>query len=169
MVLIMSQTVANSIQNLRTKIENIRFGMMTTLNADKSLSSRPMTQQAIDDAGVIWFFTSDDSQLAQDITRHPKINVSFANPSSNTYVTTSGEASLLKNREKIAQLWNPMVAAWFPLGVNDPQLSLIKFTIHAAEYWDSDSNKMMHLFAMAKAAITGEPPKERAEHEKIQF
>jgi general stress protein 26 len=156
-------------QNLRAKIEDIRFGMMTTLNDDQSLSSRPMTQQAIDDNGTLWFFTSDDSQLARDITHHPKINVSFAKPSDNTYVTTSGEASLIKNREKATQLWNPMVSLWFPLGVDDPHLALIKFTIHEAEYWDSDSNKMLHLFAMAKAAITGEPPKDAAEHQKIQF
>lgn len=169
MVFNMTQTTTNSIQHLRAKIEDIRFGMMTTLKNDNSLSSRPMTQQSLDDNGTLWFFTSDDSQVAGDITRHAKINVSFANPSSNTYVTTSGDASLIKDREKAMQLWNPMVAMWFSLGVDDPHLSLIKFTIHEAEYWDSDTNKMMHLFAMAKAAITGEPPKVTAEHQKINF
>lgn len=159
----------NSIQNLRSKIKSIRFGMLTTLNGDQSLSSRPMTQQQLDDNGVLWFFLSDTSLLASDLRQHPNINVTFAEPSDSIYVSISGNAELVKNREKAEELWSPAVAAWFPEGINDPHLSLIKFTIHAAEYWDSHSNKMLQLFAIAKAAISGEPPKDIGEHEKLNF
>jgi len=165
----MSEFINESIKNLRSKIKSIRFGMLTTLNDDETLSSRPMTQQELDDNGILWFFISDTSQLALDINRQQKINVTFAEPADSVYVSTSGNAEVIKFKEKAAELWNPAVAAWFPEGFDDPHLSLIKFTIHTAEYWDSHSNKMLQLFAIAKAAISGKPPTDIGEHEKLDL
>ncbi|RYY03015.1 MAG: general stress protein [Gammaproteobacteria bacterium] len=165
----MSEFINESIKNLRSKIKSIRFGMLTTLNDDETLSSRPMTQQELDDNGILWFFISDTSQLALDINRHQKINVTFAEPADSVYLSTSGNAEVIKFKEKAAELWNPAVAAWFPEGLDDPHLSLIKFTIHTAEYWDSHSNKMLQLFAIAKAAISGKPPTDIGEHEKLDL
>ena len=96
-------------------------------------------------------------------------SISFSNPSDNVYVSMSGSAVLLKDPKKAQQLWNPLVEAWFPLGPHDPYLSLIKFSAYSAEYWDSDTNKMLHLFAMAKAAITGNHSKPKGEHVKLRF
>jgi len=165
----MSHVTEGAIKDLRSKISSIRFGMLTTINDDQSLSSRPMTQQALEDNGILWFFISDTSQLAVDITQHSKINVTFANPSDSVYVSVSGNAEVIKFKEKAAELWNPGVAAWFPEGLDDPHLSLIKLSIYNAEYWDSHTNKMMQIFAIAKAAIVGEKPKDIGQHEKIDF
>lgn len=165
----MSDLICSSIKNLREKISSIRFAMLTTQNEDQSLSSRPMTQQQLDDNGILWFFVSDESQLVGDITRQPKINVTFAEPADSIYVSITGNAEVIKYREKAHELWNPAVAAWFPNGADDPHLSLIKFTIHTAEYWDSHSNKMLQLFAIAKAALSGHPPTDIGKHEKIDL
>lgn len=164
-----SPVTESAIKDLRAKISSIRFGMLTTLNDDQSLSSRPMTQQALESSGILWFFISDTSQLATDIHRHPKINVTFAKPSDSVYVAISGHAEVIKFKEKAAELWNPAVAAWFPEGLDDPHLSLIKLSIYNAEYWDSRTNKMMQIFASAKAAIIGEPPTDLSQHQKIEF
>lgn len=165
----MSQVTEVAIKDLRAKISSIRFGMFTTLNDDQSLSSRPMTQQALEDSGILWFFISDASQLAADINRHPKINVTFSNPSDSIYVAVSGHAEVIKFKEKAAELWSPAVAAWFPEGLDDPHLSLIKLSIYNAEYWDSHTNKMLKIFSIAKAVIVGEPPTGIGEHQKIEF
>jgi general stress protein 26 len=165
----MSEFIDGSIKNLRSKIQSIRFGMLTTLNDDQSLSSRPMTQQQLDDNGILWFFISDTSQLAKDVNRHSKINVTFAEPSDSVYVSASGHAEVVKYNEKAAELWNPAVATWFPEGLDDPHLSLIKFTIRTAEYWDSHSNKMLQLFEIAKAVIGKKVPTDIGEHEKLDL
>lgn len=165
----MSELIHGSIKNLCSKIESIKFCMLTTANDDLSLSSRPMTQQALDDDATLWFFTSNDSELVQNLMLHPKVNISFAEPSNNVYVSITGDAGMVKDRGKLEQLWNPMVSAWYPLGVDDPRVVLVKVKIHSAEYWDSHTDKMMHIFSIAKAVITGERPKDVGEHEKLQF
>jgi general stress protein 26 len=128
-----------------------------------------MTQQALEDDATLWFFTSNDSELVQNLLLHPKVNISFAEPSNNVYVSITGEAGLVHDREKKEELWNPMVSAWYPLGADDPRVVLLRVKIQCAEYWDSHSDKMMSIFSMAKAVITGERPKDVGEHEKLQF
>ncbi|HSC66925.1 MAG TPA: pyridoxamine 5'-phosphate oxidase family protein [Cellvibrio sp.] len=165
----MFELIETPISKLREKIDPIQFCMMTTRSADHNLLSRPMTHQAIDEDGTLWFFTSDDSQVAEDLYRDSAANISFSNPSDNLYVSLSGDAVLIKDAQKAKQLWNPMVKAWFPTGPQDPRLTLIKFSTYSAEYWDSDTNKMLHLFAMAKEVITGHHPKPKSEHVKLHF
>jgi len=165
----MSHVTEDTLKDLRSKISSIRFGMLTTINDDQSLSSRPMTRHALEDSGIMWFFVSDTSQLARDINSYPKVNVTFANPSLSIYVAISGQAEVIKFAEKAAELWNPAVAVWFPEGLDDPHLSLIKLSIYNAEYWDSPTNKMKQIFAIAKSAIIGVPPVVVSEHEKIEF
>jgi len=153
---------------LREQIEDIKFGMFTTVNPDNTLSSRPMTSQQIDDQGLMWFFTSDQNAFANSLAAEPSVNVTFSDPDDSLYVSVSGRAMLIKNRDKAEELWNPMVGAWFPGGLDDPHLALINVDIQSAEYWDSKSSKMMQLFAMAKGIFTGQRPTDVGDHVTIK-
>ena len=79
-----------------------------------------------------------------------------------------GSAKIVTDRKKIDELWNPFVKVWFPEGKDDPELVLIKIAPHSAEYWDSSSSKMVVLFNMAKALVTGEEYNE-GEYGKIKL
>lgn len=162
----MSSTVAST-ADLFQKIQHIRVGMLTTHGEGNTLLSRPMTSQNVDKEGLLWFFTSDQATVAENIQRQADVNVSFTAPGDSLYVSVSGQAEVIKDRSVIRDMWNPMVGAWFPGGPDDPHVALLKVTVSGAEYWDSDKSKMMQLFAMAKAAVTGEPPTSIGEHKKI--
>ncbi len=54
------------------------------------------------------------------------------------------------------QLWSPFVKAWFPEGLDDPRLALLKVTADSAEYWNAPSSRVVRLVGLAKALITGE-------------
>lgn len=154
---------------LRNKVEDVKFGMFTTTNPDLSLSSRPMTSQQIDTQGQLWFFTSDESAFTKNLAAQPLVNVTFSDPDDSLYVSISGRAILIKNREKAEELWNPMVGTWFPGGLDDPHLSLINVDMYSAEYWDVTSSKMTQLFAMAKGVFTGKRPTDLGEHVKMEL
>ena len=66
-------------------------------------------------------------------------------------------------------LWNPMLKPWFPDGLETPDIALLKITADHAEYWDTSSNTMLHLYGMAKAALTGESARGDAEHEELDI
>lgn len=163
----MNNEYTQHLATLRAKIEDVKFGMFTTINPDNTLSSRPMTSQQVDDQGQMWFFTSDENAFATSLAAEPSVNVTFSDPDNSLYVSVSGRAILIRNRDKAEELWNPMVGAWFPGGLDDPHLVLINVDIQSAEYWDSKSSKMMQLFAMAKGIFTGQRPTDVGDHVTI--
>ncbi|HYG31765.1 MAG TPA: pyridoxamine 5'-phosphate oxidase family protein [Methylophilaceae bacterium] len=140
------------------KIERAHIGMFTTRDEYGHLISHPMTNQQIDQEGVLWFFASDQSHIAHNISLNPEVNVSFVRHDENLYVSVSGQAEEVKDRALIRKMWSPLIGAWFPEGEDDPHICLIKVVVHAAEYWDAEANKMLQLFKLAKALVVGNAP-----------
>ena len=157
----------DQINTIAAKIKDVRFGMFTTLDRDNVLTSRPLTTQQIDNEGNMWFFTSDEAAFTQDLAQHPEVNVSFSNPDEQLYLSVTGQAYLLKDRAKARELWSPLVRAWFPGGLDDPHLAMIRVKIQSAEYWDASASKMKQLVQLAKNALTGRAPVEMGKHTTI--
>ena len=157
-------------QKLKTLIKDIQFAMLTTRHADETLHSRPMAGVQFEDNGTIWFFTGKHSGKVHEIQEDQQVNLAYSEPSKSEYVSVSGRASLVEDKAKAAELWNPMYRAWFPKGLEDPELALLKVEIDTAEYWDSHSSKLVHLVGFAKAILTGQPYKAGPqEHNRVEM
>ncbi len=164
-----AQTVDTS--KLWDMIKDIRFGMLTVRGADGRLYSRPMTTQngEADHGGVIWFFMSRSGQPVADLTASPDVNVAYADPDSDKYVSVSGAARIVEDPVKKKELWSPAAGAWFPGGAEDPDLALVAILVAEADYWDVKANKAVQLFKLVKAAVTGERPADLAEHRRLRM
>jgi general stress protein 26 len=144
-------------QHLFEMIREIKFAMLTTTDLDGSLRSRPMANRQADEfTGELWFFTHASSHMVQEFERAPQVNISFADPDNQNYVSISGTAELVRDPAKIEELWTPALKTWFRDGVDDPDIGLIKVTVTKAEFWDSPSSKMVRAYVFAKAALTGD-------------
>jgi len=152
-------------------IKDIRFGMLTHRHANGMLHAHPLTTQnkALDESAQLYFFISRKSELAQRLQQDGNVNVAYADPGEDSYVSLSGQATLTDDQDKKEELWSPLARSWFPAGVRDPDLALLEVRIHHAEYWDVKESKMVQLFKMAKAAITGEPPRKLGEHKELHM
>jgi len=163
----MEDTRQESIEKLKTLIEDIDFAMLTTINGGQ-LRSRPMSTQKYESDNELWFFTSDQTHKVEEIKADNRVNVAYAEPDDNVYVSVSGRAALVKDRAKIEELWNPILKAWFPDGLEDPTLSLLKVTIEEAEYWDSPNSKLVQIAGFVKALVTGQSA-DGGENKKISL
>ena len=141
-------------------IKDIKFAMFTTRHGNGHLHSRPMTTQnrALDEDGSLWFFMSRRSDPVGDLVNGSTVNVSYAHPGKDRYVSVSGDARVASNPAKTQALWSKFAEAWFPGGTDDPDLALVEVKITHAEYWDVKESKIVQLYEMAKAAVTGKPP-----------
>jgi general stress protein 26 len=157
-----------NLEKLKELLEGTKICMMSTFNQQKGIHTRPMAYQDIEDDGTIYFFTNEYSSKIEEISENNEINISFANTDKNNYVVLKADAKLSKDRAKMEELFNPMVKIWFPEGLDDPNISLIKADVKSAEYWDSTSSKMVFLFNAAKSLITGEAYNE-GEHGKLEL
>jgi general stress protein 26 len=157
-----------SLKYLQDKVKEVRTAMLTTYNAEKGFSSRPMGTADIDEEGNIWFFTNEYSPKASEISVENTVSLTYSDPKDHTYLSIVAEASFIDDRAKMKELWNPFVKAFFPEGLDDPKLILLKVKPTDAEYWDSNSSSMVVLFNMFKAVVTGNQYDE-GKHGKIDL
>jgi general stress protein 26 len=156
------------IRKLAELIREIDFAMLTTVGEDGTLHSRPMSTQRAEFDGDLWFFTRASAPKVGEIEREHEVNVAYAKPEAQSYVSVSGRATVVRDRAKIEELWSPELKAWFPEGPEDPDIALLKVTVSRAEYWDSPSNGVAHALSFAKALVTGEPANP-GENERIEL
>lgn len=144
-------------------VKDVRICMHITNDNDADHSfGRPMAVNKVDEDGAMWFFTQASSNKADEIEQSKKVAIAMANESSNNYLMIHGTADLVNDKMKMKELWSSIMKAWFPLGLDDPDMTLIKVTPTEVNYWDSSCSKMVVLFNMLKAIVTG---KEYAEGE----
>ena len=159
-------------ERLWEMIKDIRFAMFTARHPGSGhLHSRPMTTQnsKLDEDSSLWFFMSRQSESVADLIEDDAVNVVYADPGSDSYVSVSGNAAVVNDLAKKEQLWSKMAQAWFPQGPTDPDLALVQVRITHANYWDVKESKIVQLFKMAKAAITGKPPTQMGEHAEVRI
>ena len=157
-----------SLKYLQGKVKEVRTAMLTTYNTEKGFSSRPMGTADIDEEGNIWFFTNEYSPKVSEISVENTVSLTYSDPKDHTYLSIVAEASLVDDKAKMKELWNPFVEAFFPKGLDDPKLTLLKVEPTDAEYWDSNSSSMVVLFNMFKAVVTGKQYDE-GKHGKIDL
>ncbi len=152
-------------------IKDIRFAMFTTRHGNGHLHSRPMTTQnsSLDEDANLWFFMSRKGDPVADLLADSTVNVVYADPGADSYVSVSGNAAVVEDMAKKEQLWSKLAQAWFPGGAADPDLALVCVKITHANYWDVKESKLVQLYQMAKAAITGRPPTDLGEHAEVRM
>ncbi len=165
----MSNTTSD-LQTLWDLIKDIQFGMLVHRHSDGSLQGHPLTTQnkAMDENSVLYFFISQKSEMATRLRSDSNVNLSYADTGADNYVSIAGSAQFSEDAAKKQALFTPLVKAWFPGGVTDPDLALLEVRITHAEYWNAKDSKLTQLFKMAQSALSGEPPKNMTEHKELQ-
>ena len=159
----------DNLEKVRELVKEIDFCMLSTVDENGDLHSRPMSVNGeIDPDGDLWFFTNANSHKVTEISTRPKVNVSFADPDNQHYVSISGKAQLVRDRNKIEELWKPEFKMWFPEGKDDPEIALIRVSLEKAEYWDSPSSTIGYVLNFVSSLLTGKEA-DYGENRKVQF
>jgi general stress protein 26 len=165
----MADTQTDNLEKLRDMIKDIDFCMLTTIDEQGDPHSRPMSSNGdIDPDGDLWFFTNASSHKVSEVEQSPKVNVSFADPDKQRYVSVTGTANLVRDRNKIDELWRPEFKMWFPEGKDDPNIALLKVNLEKGEYWDSPSSTIGYALSFVSSLVTGKQP-EFGENRKVDL
>ena len=155
------------LKTLNDKIKGIKFAMLTTVDSDGTLRSRPMATQDDPTDGDLYFFTLADTHKVFEIETDRQVCLSYTRPGDSAWVSISGTAQLVRDQALMQHLWKPTLSAWFPKGLRDPNLALLKVTIAKAEYWDSPSG-IGATIGMLRNAIV-DKPRPLSEEQKLDF
>lgn len=144
----------DGIAKIRELIEDIEYAMLTTVCRDGSLHSRPMTTMKQEFDGDLWFFTKLNSAKVDELTSDDHVNVAYAAPDDNLWVTLAGRATVSRNRAKMEELWTKHLQAYFPDGLDDPEIALLKVSVEKGEYWEGPG-MLAYALDVASAIATG--------------
>jgi general stress protein 26 len=151
-----------AIVKARKLLPSFRTAMLVTKGTEAGeLHMRPMALQGnlSTFGGTLWFFADDRSDKIREIEREPRVFLVFQNEPESRYLQLSGSASAVTDRAKIRELYSPAAKAWFPGGLEDPHLMLIRIDVTNGTFWESPGGIVHVLAAFTKSVVTGKPGK----------
>jgi general stress protein 26 len=144
-----------AVAKLKELVKHNSICLFTTNLNSHPLRTRPMSTKEVDDEGNLWFLSSRSSHKNIDIDDDPNVQLFFSNNSDYEFLSVYGEAAIYTNRDKIEELWSPIVKAWFKEGKDDPDLTAIKVTPRDAYYWDTKNNKLVSIMKIMASVVSG--------------
>jgi general stress protein 26 len=161
---------ADKLARLREIIRAVDICMLTTVGDDGSLHSRPMSNNRdVEFDGNLWFFTYGSSLKADEVGKVPQVCASFADNDSHCYVSLTGSATIVRDRAKLAELWKPVYKAWFPGGLDTPDIALLHVEAERGEYWDgSQGGFIAQAIGMISALVSGKEAS-YGENERVEL
>ena len=118
-------------------------------------STRPMNVRQVDDAGTLWFLSASDSRQNLELARDPVVNLYFQGSPHSDFLHLVGRAAITRDKAKIKELWEPILATWFTEGIDDPRITVIRVTPTEGYYWDTKHGNLVAGIKMMMGAALG--------------
>lgn len=157
-------------EHLIDLLDDFDTGMLVTRAGNGDLRARPMHLARAEEDGTLHFATDAESAKADEIHANPEVNVAFQGD--NEYLSLSGRAELVDDRELIDELYSPAWKVWFPRGKDDPDLRILTVSARRGEYWDvSGTGRVRYLWEAGKALVRGQEMEHTGEetHAKVEL
>lgn len=159
----------NPREKLYGMIDKVKIAMLTTIEKDGGLHTRPMNNQESDEAGNLWFFLDKTSDLAKTVEANSHVSLGYSDPSGDNYVSVAGTASLVHDRSTIDDKWSEDVAAWFEGGKENPNIALLKVDPSEGEFWDTSSSAFATAVGYVKAKLGKGDGSDVVENKKVSL
>lgn len=151
-------TGAEAAARVKELVEDIDVAMLTTLDADGRLVSRPMSTRQMDDAGDIWFFTAEDTKKVDEARADHDVNLAYGDAKGMRYVSVAGRAAVVHDEAKMTELFSPSLDVWFEQGLDTPGIALLRVTPVETEFWEPAHGKIAMAAGMLTSLFTKDTP-----------
>ncbi len=140
-------------------LEETRMGFLG-MTSTGSHQMQPMTAFGERDNRQIWFFTSKQTDLAREAGKGGDGMFNLVAKDRKLWACVRGTLSERFDRARIEEHWNPIVAAWYPEGKDDPNLTLLCLDLEDADLWIDEGGPLKLAWEVAKANLTKTLPDE---------
>ena len=154
-------TGEEALAKVRELLKTLPIAFMVTV-MDGELTARPIGVVGGDHAdfdGSLWFITDKRSRKVRAIESGAMTTLMFQNDKEGNYLHLTGRAAVVDDRAKLEELYTTLQRTWFPKGVDDPDITLVRFDATEANSWDSHDSLVRLAVAFAKSVITRSPGK----------
>jgi general stress protein 26 len=129
--------------------------LCTAVKTGDSKGVRPMNVREVDDEGNLWFLSAEDSHTNKEISLNPCVKLFFQGSAHADFLYLCGHATISREKERIRELWEPVIKTWFTGGVDDPRITVIKVTPTEGYYWDTKHGNLVAGMKMMVGSMVG--------------
>lgn len=149
---LLGEDAIKKIKELAKKAESCFF--CTNINGG-NFSTRPMAPEQIDDDGNFWFLSASDSHKNKEISIDASVQLLFQGSAHSDFLSINGRAEISRDKNKIDELWDGIMKAWFTEGKDDPRITVIKVTPTDGYYWDTKHGEAIAFAKIIIGAMSG--------------
>lgn len=106
-------------------------------------NAKQMFKAKHDGLKTVWFSTNTSSMRVQQFRNNPKASIYFTGQMNGLMLL--GSMEICMDRESKEMLWSDGCEVYYPLGVDDPDYCVLKFTAETGNYYKS---LVKHLFSV---------------------
>jgi general stress protein 26 len=121
-------------------VNNARIAMLGTNGDDGYPNIKAMIKADNEGLKRIWFSTNTSSKRVAQLLRDPKACVYFVDFEQWKGLMLVGTVEVLQDAESKERLWTEGDEKYYPLGVTDPDYSVLRFTAEWGNYYHALSN-----------------------------
>ena len=147
------------------ELEKFRVCFMADVS-NRQIVARPMSPLVRRNENLIWFVTDRESGKTGDLADDTPVALLFQDESATCYIVVTGAVSLVDDRDRIEELWSPVMKEWFD-GPDDPRIVCISFDPREADIWDGP-HKIVAGLKLLVTAATGQKT-DLGSHAKVQM
>jgi general stress protein 26 len=153
-------TGEDALAKLHEMLKNFPIAFMVTVNGG-DVTARPIgvVGDHADFDGTLWFITDKRSRKVSAIESGAITTLLFQNDKEGNYLQLAGRAAVVDDRRKLEELYTTLQRTWFPNGLDDPDITLVRFDAVEGNYWDQHDSLVRLATAFAKSLVTGTPGK----------
>jgi general stress protein 26 len=101
---------------------------------------KAMLKMETEELKTVWFSTNTSSRRVAQFLRDPHASVYFVDFSDWMGLMLAGEVEVLSDPESRKRLWRDGYEQYYPLGVDDPDYSVLRFSASSANYYHQLDN-----------------------------
>jgi len=116
-------------------VNRSKFAMLGTNGAEGYPNIRAMIKMENEGLKKIWFSTNTSSKKVTQLKKIPKACVYFVDFDKWMGLMLVGIIDILQDPESKQRLWREGLEKYYPLGVGDPDYSVLSFTGQWGEYY----------------------------------
>jgi general stress protein 26 len=121
-------------------VNNSQIALLGTNGDDGYPNVKAMLVPEHEGLKQLWFSTNTSSRRVAQLRRDPKACVYFVDFNVWQGLMLVGKMEILQDPESRKRLWHPGDEQYYPLGVDDPDYSVLRFTADWGNYYHALSN-----------------------------
>jgi len=116
------------------------IAMLGTIAENDYPNIKAMIKKDNEGLKVVWFSTNSSSKRVQQLINDPRTCVYFVDHANWEGLMLVGDIEVLQDAESRMRLWQEGDEKYYPLGVNDPDYTVLRFTTYSCNYYHGLAN-----------------------------